>query len=138
MTSINHNHLQKVFDLLCNHGTTHREALKNYFPIVNYLKKIGLIRKVYMNKKVYYELTEQALPLLEEKRKVLFSEAMMLHQLNPRHINYAALLDDVRFFNIHTAEAEYFKFLGDWCLKLPVTKTRLTLAKYNYYYAQKN
>ncbi len=61
----------------------------------------------------------------------------MLQQLNPRHANYAALLDDIRFFNFRTSEAEHFKFLGDWYLKLPVTKTRLALAKYNYYHATK-
>lgn len=115
-------------------GVLPRDRVKNDLRAVASLVCKGWLRKVFLKKRVYYELTAEAVSLLEHRRLMLLEEAKLRKRLNLRRKDfYDALLNDVRFLNPSDKEADDFLFLGDWRLNLSVTKSQLELAQFRYY-----
>lgn len=91
------------------------------------------MQKVYRRGKVFYELTPQALPLLDCQRHVLLDQAKILAQVATRSPLHRALVEDVRFVDETHPDARRFLFLGDWQLQRSVLPAQLALAKHRYY-----
>ena len=115
------------------HGVLHREAIKNNGAAILKLQRLGMLKRVRKQKQVFYELTDRALPLLETQRRLLLEQAKLYATLEKRSFFYRALLDDIRFLNVHHPEAKNFLFLGNWDLHRSSAKFQLELAKYRYY-----
>lgn len=125
---MNHRLLSKFLP----NGTLHREQLKNELHLVRRLCKRGVLKKTYHRGKVFYELTPQAVPLLEHSRKILLEQAQLEASLS-RSSFFNALLGDLRFLNEKDPHAKHFMFLGDWQLTKPVVPSQLELSKLRYY-----
>jgi hypothetical protein len=117
-------------------GALSRSAVKNDRADLRYLLKNGLVRKVVRKGRVFYELTEKALPLLDEYRQVLLHKASLLNRLTPHAKLYRALLGDLRFLDEKNPRAEEFRLLGDWHLMRPVVSSQLKLSQMRYYSEQ--
>lgn len=125
----------KIFSKLTAFGVVSRSQVKNDLPLVRALMKEGLVKKAYKKGKVFYELTEQALPLLEDYRNKLLAEARLNYQLYPRRRRfYGSLLEDVRFLDDSKSEAEGFRFLGDWRLFETPLPAQLQLSQWRFYH----
>lgn len=127
------NDKSRVLAKLARFGVLHREALKNERVAVEQLMRRGILTKTYRQGKVFYELTEQALPLLEHVRRQLLEEVKMRAELDPKVHLYPALVENVRFVDETTPEAEEFLLLGDWHLTRPLVPSQLELAKLRFY-----
>lgn len=122
-----------LFARFCRYGVLHRDDVKNDLPALKRLIREGLVNKVYRQGRVFYELTEKALPMVEIFRKIVLEEAHLRSLLDPRSPFYSALIEDLRFLDEHSPEAESFIFLGDWQIKSPVVPAQLELAKLRFY-----
>lgn len=125
-----------LFEKLSRFGTLPRGAAKNDAPYLQYLLKNDFVQRVPKKGRVFYELTEKALPLLEEYRQILFHEASLQSRLTPHSKFYRALLGDLRFLDEKNSRAEDFRFLGDWHLTRPVVSSQLKLSQMRYYRRQ--
>jgi hypothetical protein len=127
-------HLLKKFT---SSGVLTRDRVKNDLKEVTSLVRHGLVKKVYKQKRVFYELTVEALSLLNHVRLELLEEAALCSKLYPRRKEfYLALLQDVRFFDTSKKEAKNFMFLGDWRLNMPPTQSQLELSQLRFYQEQ--
>lgn len=128
------NYKLNVFAKFVAFGVVSRAEVKNNLPVVRALMKEGVVKKVYKKGKVFYELTEDAVPLLDVYRKMLLEQARLYYQLHPRRRPfYNALLEDVRFLDTSKADAQNFQFLGDWRLLEPPLLSQLQLAQWRFY-----
>ena len=118
---------------LSHYGVLSRLEVKNNASALNYLSRANYVQKVHRKKQVFYELTPQALPLLDEYRQFLLQLAKTYAQLHPRSVFYRSLLEELRFFDDKKKEAKQFLFLGDWQLQTPPSRYQLELAKNRYY-----
>lgn len=114
------------------YGTLHREQVKNELLMVQRLCRRGVLKKTFHRGKVFYELTPQAVPLLEHSRKILLEQAQLEAALS-RSSFFRALLGDLRFLNEKDPLAKHFMFLGDWQLTKPVVPSQLELSKLRFY-----
>ncbi len=94
---------------------------------------MGFVQKAYKSGRLFYELTDKALPLLERQRIKLLEDARMQSLIDERSTFFRALLEDVRFLDEKSPEAEDYIFLGDWQLTRPVVLSQLELAKLRFY-----
>lgn len=117
-------------------GALPRSAVRNDGSDLRYLLKNGVARKVVRKGRVFYELTEKALPLLDDYRQVLLHKAALLSRLTPHAKLYRALLEDLRFLDEKNPKAEEFRLLGDWHLLRPVVSSQLKLAQMRFYRGQ--
>lgn len=102
--------------------------------MVRALARDGVVRKACKKGRVFYELTEQAVSLLEGYRHKLLAEAQLNFQLYPRrYLFYTALLEDLRFLDTSNPDASSFQFLGDWRLKEPPLVSQLQLSQRRFY-----
>ncbi|MFA4972244.1 MAG: hypothetical protein WC683_06495 [bacterium] len=124
---------QSIIRRFARHGVLHREAVKNDLAALNQLIHQGFVRKAYKSGRLFYELTEKALPLLERQRIKLLEDARMHSLIDGQSAFFRALLEDVRFLDEASPEAEDFIFLGDWQLNRPVVSSQLELAKLRFY-----
>lgn len=127
--------LTELLQDFCQNGVLHREQVKNYFSLVNRLIRSGYVKKVYKKRKVFYELTEQALPLLDCLRGKMLEEVRLRSMLGKKSW-YRSLLEDLRFLDEKKPEAKEFLFLGDWQLRRPVVPSQLELSKLRFYQKQ--
>lgn len=125
-----------LFYKMSHLGALPRSAVRNDQANLRYLLKNGLARQVVLKGRVFYELTEKALPLLEEYRQVLLHKASLLNRLTPHAKIYRALVNDLRFLDEKNPRAEEFRLLGDWHLTRPVVPSQLKLAQMRYYRQQ--
>jgi len=125
--------LIRLLAAFARRGVLHREGVKNNRKSLQKLLQGGYVTKVYKKGRVFYELTEQALPIVDLQRKILLEEAGMLHLSDKRSHVYASLLGDLRFLDENRPEAAEFLFLGDWQLHRPVVPSQLELAKLRFY-----
>lgn len=115
-------------------GVAGRNMVKNDLEAIRALIRSGYVKKAYKKGGVFYELTEDALPLLDARRKILQQLAELKCRLYPRRQSfYRALLEDVRFLDPAKKEANKFLFLGDWQLNRPPVKAQLLLAQHRFY-----
>lgn len=126
-----------LFEKFSRFGVLSRVAAKNDRPYLKYLLKNDFVRRVPKKGRVFYELTEKALPLLEEYRQVLLHKASLQSRLTPHAKIYRALLGDLRFLNEKNPGAEEFRLLGDWHLRRPVVSSQLKLSQMRYYREQR-
>ncbi|MDP2600213.1 MAG: hypothetical protein Q8P84_05705 [Deltaproteobacteria bacterium] len=125
----------RLFSKFASFGVVARGEVKNDLPLVRGLIKERLLKKVYKKGCVFYELTEKALPLLEEYRHKLLAEARLQYHLYPRRRQfYGPLLEDVRFLDDAAPDAEDFRFLGDWRLQEPPLPAQLELSQWRFYH----
>ena len=124
---------QSIIRRFARHGVLHREAVKNDRAALNRLMRMGFVRKAYESGRLFYELTDKALPLLERQRIKLLEDARMHSLIEGRSTFFRALLEDVRFLDEKSPEAEDFMFLGDWQLNRPVVSSQLELARLRFY-----
>lgn len=117
-------------------GVLPRSAVRNDLGDLRYLLKNGVVRKVVRKGRVFYELTEKALPLLDDYRQVLLHKAALLNRLTPHAKLYRALLEDLRFLDEKNPKAEEFRLLGDWHLMRPVVSSQLKLSQMRFYREQ--
>lgn len=123
-----------VFSKFTLFGVVGRDQVKNDLPVVQALVRDGVVRKAYKKGRVFYELTGQAVSLLEEYRHKLLAEVRLSSQLYPRrHSFYTALLEDVRFLDTSSPDARSFQFLGDWRLKETPLVSQLQLSQRRFY-----
>ncbi len=94
-----------------------------------------MVRRVRKRKRVFYELTQQAIPLLESQRRIFLEQIRQRAFLSPQATIYPALLEDIRFVNERHPMAKEFLFLGNWDLQRPVARFQLELAQHRYYNA---
>lgn len=128
------NNQLNIFSKFVAFGVVTRAQVKNNLSQLSTLIRARLVKKVYKKGRVFYELTERAVPLLDNYRKKLLEEARLNYQLYPRRRPfYNALLEDVRFLNTSKADAHNFQFLGDWRLQEPPLLPQLQLAKWRLY-----
>lgn len=125
-----------LFNKMSHFGVLSRSAVKNDRGGLRYLLKNGVTRKVVRKGRVFYELTEKALPLLDDYRQVLLHKAALLNRLTPQAKLYRALLEDLRFLDEKNPKAEEFRLLGDWHLIRPVVSSQLKLAQMRFYREQ--
>jgi hypothetical protein len=126
----------KLLGRLSRFGVVHREAVKNDLSTLTRFICKGWVKKVYRQGRVFYELTDRALPLLEQERQCLYEEAKLCALLETEHSVYTPLVSDVRFLDDKKPEASRFLFLGDWQLVRPVVRPQLELAKLRFYNTQ--
>jgi hypothetical protein len=124
---------QSIVKRFSRHGVLHREAVKNDRVALGRLVRKGFVRKAYRSGRLFYELTEKALPLLEGQRMKLLEDARMHALIEGQSAFFRALLEDVRFLDEASPEAEAFVFLGDWQLNRPVVPAQLELARLRFY-----
>jgi hypothetical protein len=125
-----------LLEKMSHFGASPRSAVRNQRSDLRYLLKNGLARKAVRKGRVFYELTEKALPLLEDYREMLLHKAALLNRLTPHAKLYRALLEDLRFLDEKNPRAEEFRLLGDWHLLRPVVPSQLKLAQMRYYREQ--
>jgi hypothetical protein len=125
-----------LFNKFSRFGVLPRAAAKNDGVDLKYLLKNNFVRRVPKKGHVFYELTEKALPLLEEYRQVLLHKAALQNRLTPHSKFYRALLGDLRFLDEKNPRAEEFQLLGDWHLMRPVVSSQLQLSQMRYYREQ--
>lgn len=125
-----------LFNKMSRWGVLSRAEAKNDLLALRSLLKNNVIRRVVRKGRIFYELTEKAIPLLEERRHVLLHEAALLKHLVPHGKFYRALLEDLRFLDEKHPRAGHFRLLGDWHLLRPVVSSQLTLAQMRYYREQ--
>ncbi len=128
--------MYNLFNKMSHFGALPRSAVRNDRADLRYLLKNGLARKVVRKGRVFYELTEKALPLLDNYRQVLLHKAALLNRLTPHAKLYRALLEDLRFLDEKNPKAEEFRLLGDWHLVRPVVSSQLKLAQMRFYREQ--
>lgn len=128
--------LLHLFNKMSHFGALPRSAVKNDRAGLRYLLKNGVARKVVRKGRVFYELTEKALPLLDDYRQVLLHKAALLNRLTPHAKLYRALFEDLRFLDEKNPKAEEFRLLGDWHLMRPVVSSQLKLAQMRFYREQ--
>jgi len=126
-----------LFNKFSRFGVLSRSDVKNDRADLRYLLKNGLVRKAVLKGHVFYELTEKALPLLDEVRQVLLHKASLLNRLTPHAKLYRALLEDLRFLDEKNFKAEEFRLLGDWHLMRPVVSSQLKLSQMRFYRDQR-
>ncbi|EKD42556.1 MAG: hypothetical protein ACD_73C00107G0001 [uncultured bacterium] len=127
------NILNSLLAKFSKYGVLHRDVVRQDQTSLKRFLNLGFSQKIYQRGQVFYELTQKALPLLENYRKILLEEASLMALLCPWSKVYTALLDDVRFLDSENPKAQDFLFLGDWQLKRPVVASQLELSKYRYY-----
>lgn len=128
---------KELFTKFVKTGVLPREQVKNQRAAVQALMRSHFVRKAHKKGHVFYELTENALPLLDHYRKQLLEDAQLQRALHPRRSAfYDALLTDLRFFDTTKPEAKQFQFLGDWRLTNPPLPAQLHLAQLRYYQAK--
>lgn len=120
------------------HGVLHRDETKNNLLLVARWMRQGFVKKVFRKGEVFYELTEKALPLLDEVRNLLRHQAHLCSKLSPRSQFYKALLGDIRFLDDSKIESSDFLFLGDWRLVPPPNRYQLELSQLRYYQARRS
>lgn len=125
-----------LFNKMSHFGVLPRSAVRNDLGDLRYLLKNGVVRKVVRKGRVFYELTEKALPLLDDYRQVLLHKAALLNRLTPHAKLYRALLEDLRFLDEKNPKAEEFRLLGDWHLMRPVVSSQLKLSQMRFYREQ--
>lgn len=126
-----------LFTKFVKTGVLSREQVKNQLAAVQALMRGHFVRKAHKKGFVFYELTENALPLLDHYRKQLLEDVQLQRALHPRRSAfYDALLTDLRFFDTTKPEAKEFQFLGDWRLNNPPLPAQLHLAQLRYYQAK--
>lgn len=125
-----------LFNKMSHFGVLPRSAVRNDLGGLRYLLKSGVVRKVVRKGRVFYELTEKALPLLDDYRQVLLHKAALLNRLTPHAKLYRALLEDLRFLDEKNPKAEEFRLLGDWHLMRPVVSSQLKLSQMRFYREQ--
>jgi hypothetical protein len=125
-----------LFNKMSHFGALPRSAVKNDRACLRYLLKNGVARRVVRKGRVFYELTEKALPLLDDYRQVLLHKAALLHRLTPHAKLYRALLEDLRFLDEKNPKAEEFRLLGDWHLVRPIVSSQLKLSQMRFYREQ--
>ena len=123
------------FTLLARHGVLHRGEFTNCRPSLQRLLKKRYVKKAHLHGKVYYQLTENALPLLDDYRNKQLYSVLIQTKLQPRARVYQAMLGDLRFLDEKNAEAQKYMFLGDWQLRRKVTAAQLELAQQRYFEA---
>jgi hypothetical protein len=126
-------HYSAFMGRFARHGVLHRERVKNNPEMLKLFVKCGFVQKIYRSGRVFYELTEAAVPLLEQYRKKLLEEVKLCLAISPSSRVFEALLNDVRFLDERNLDADPFLFLGDWQLTRLVTPSRLELAKLRFY-----
>ncbi|MFH1830927.1 MAG: hypothetical protein ABH871_09165 [Pseudomonadota bacterium] len=121
---------QKILARFMRFGVLHREEVKNDLAVLKKLLRAGLVKKSRKQGRVFYELTEIALPIIEQYRRIILEE-LRLRALLDR--GFALAAEDVRFLDEHAPEADDFMLLGDWQLAQPVVPAQLELAKLRFY-----
>lgn len=114
-------------------GVLHRENVKNDRAALDQLLRRGFVRKVYKSGRLFYELTQEALPLLESQRIKLLEDARMRSLVDGCKSAAFAILEDVRFLDEKSPEAQEFLFLSDWQLTRPVVPSQLLLSQLRFY-----
>ncbi len=128
---------KQLLGKLSRFGVLPRSDVRNDLAALRGLMRQKLVRKVCQKGRVFYEVTENALPLLECYRKLLFHKAELLKQMTPNAKFYRALLENLRFLDERHPLAAAFQFLGDWELKRPVVPGQLKLSQNRFYHERR-
>lgn len=125
-----------ILEKLLHFGVVSRDQVRNDHTLLRRFLRFGFVKKVSKRGRVFYELTNKALPLMDDYRQILLQNARIRQRLAPQSKFYQALLEDIRFLDEYHPEAEDFRLLGDWQLKRPIVESQIELAKQRYYYSQ--
>lgn len=128
--------MDRLFGKLAKQGVLSSYEVRGYAEALKSLLAAKLVQPNRKRKKVFYELTDKALPQLENHRLELMAKLKKLSSFSPRSKVYQALLEDVRFLDESKPEAKDFMLLGRWNLTRPVVSSQLLLARYRYFASQ--
>ena len=95
-----------LFTRFARYGVLHREQVKNDILALDRLINLGFVCKVYNSGRVFYELTEAAIPPLEQYRKKLLEEARLCLALNRNSQVFDSILGDLRFLDDSNPDAD--------------------------------
>ncbi len=122
-----------LLEKLAKFGVLPRDAVKNDRAALRVFLHKKFAVKVPKKGRVFYELTERALPLLEEYRHILLHKAQLQARLAPNSKFHRALLGELRFLDDQHSQAPEYRLLGDWQIRRPVVAGQLLLSQRRYY-----